>query len=54
VIAGDIRKFRSCTGWTAEIELTRTLRDMLDWWRQRLGRPMSTGLPETQRSEVRA
>jgi GDP-4-dehydro-6-deoxy-D-mannose reductase len=36
VIAGDVTKFRSCSGWTTEIELARTLRDMLDWWRDRL------------------
>jgi GDP-4-dehydro-6-deoxy-D-mannose reductase len=36
VIAGDITKFRRCSGWTMEIELARTLRDMLDWWRDRL------------------
>jgi GDP-4-dehydro-6-deoxy-D-mannose reductase len=36
VIAGDISKFRHCSGWTPEIDLARTLRDMLDWWRNRL------------------
>jgi GDP-4-dehydro-6-deoxy-D-mannose reductase len=36
VIAGDISKFRLCSGWTTEIELGRTLEDMLDWWRNRL------------------
>ena len=36
VIAGDITKFRLCSGWTMEIELAKTLRDMLDWWRDRL------------------
>jgi GDP-4-dehydro-6-deoxy-D-mannose reductase len=36
VIAGDITKFRRCSGWTMEIELAKTLRDMLDWWRGRL------------------
>ena len=36
VIAGDIGKFRRCSGWTPEIELARTLQDMLDWWRNRL------------------
>jgi GDP-4-dehydro-6-deoxy-D-mannose reductase len=36
VIAGDITKFRRCSGWTMEIELARTLRDMLDWWRGQL------------------
>jgi GDP-4-dehydro-6-deoxy-D-mannose reductase len=41
VIAGDTSKFRSCTAWKPEIDLTRTLGDMLDWWRSRL----LTGLP---------
>jgi len=36
VIAGDIGKFRRCSGWRPEIALARTLRDMLDWWRDRL------------------
>ena len=37
VIAGDTSKFRSCTRWTTEVGLSETLRDMLDWWRRRLG-----------------
>lgn len=36
VIAGDVTKFRRCTGWGAKIDLTQTVRDMLDWWRNRL------------------
>jgi nucleoside-diphosphate-sugar epimerase len=36
VIAGDTTKFRSCSGWTPEIDLVGTLQDMLDWWRNRL------------------
>jgi GDP-4-dehydro-6-deoxy-D-mannose reductase len=36
VIAGDIAKFQSCCGWTPEIDLARTVGDMLDWWRNRL------------------
>ena len=36
VIAGDISKFQACSGWTPEIDLVRTLQDMLDWWRNRL------------------
>jgi GDP-4-dehydro-6-deoxy-D-mannose reductase len=35
-IAGDISKFRRCSGWRTEIELVGTLRNMLDWWRHRL------------------
>jgi GDP-4-dehydro-6-deoxy-D-mannose reductase len=37
VIAGDTTKFRSCSGWTTEIDLTQTIRDMVMWWRNRLG-----------------
>ena len=36
VIAGDISKFRERTGWATEIELVRTIQEMLDWWRSRL------------------
>lgn len=43
VIAGDTSKFRSCTGWKPEIELTRTLGDMLDWWRDRLSEGATSG-----------
>jgi len=36
VIAGDITKFQACSGWKPEIDLQRTLRDILDWWRTQL------------------
>jgi GDP-4-dehydro-6-deoxy-D-mannose reductase len=36
VIAGNTNRFRKCSGWAPEIELTRTLRDMISWWRSRL------------------
>ena len=36
VIAGDVTKFRRCSGWEAEISLTQTIRDMVEWWRNRL------------------
>lgn len=36
VIAGDIGKFRRRSGWVAGIDLSTTLEDMLDWWRDRL------------------
>ena len=42
VIAGDTSKFQCCTGWKPEIELIRTLGDMMDWWRARLSKA-STG-----------
>jgi len=35
-IAGDISKFRSCSGWKPEIDLATTVQDMLDWWRNRI------------------
>lgn len=55
VIAGDISKFRGCTGWTTEVDLAQTLRDMLDWWRHRLGGSTSPGaLLEARPSEVSA
>jgi GDP-4-dehydro-6-deoxy-D-mannose reductase len=37
IIAGDITKFRQRCAWTMEMGLAKTLRDMLDWWRYRLG-----------------
>jgi GDP-4-dehydro-6-deoxy-D-mannose reductase len=36
VIAGDTTKFRTCSGWAPEIDLEHTLRDMMNWWRNRL------------------
>jgi GDP-4-dehydro-6-deoxy-D-mannose reductase len=42
VIAGDTTKFRACTGWRPKIGLTKTLGDMLEWWRRRLGRPTAS------------
>jgi len=39
VIAGDTSKFRACCDWTPRIPLSETLRDMLTWWRDRLGDP---------------
>ena len=36
VIAGDITKFQTCSGWAPEIPLTTTVRDMLEWWRANL------------------
>ena len=36
VIAGDSNKFRRCTGWRQTIELTDTLRETLEWWRNHI------------------
>jgi GDP-4-dehydro-6-deoxy-D-mannose reductase len=45
VIAGDITKFRHCSGWAMEIGLVKTLRDMLDWWRDRVAAGSSSPRP---------
>jgi GDP-4-dehydro-6-deoxy-D-mannose reductase len=37
VIAGDVSKFQRLSGWEPRISLGTTIRDMLDWWRRRLG-----------------
>ena len=37
-IVGDSTKFRELTGWKPEISLEKTLKDILDYWRQRVGR----------------
>ena len=44
VIAGDITRFQHSTGWSPQIDLARTLQDMLDWWRHRLA-PGSAAVP---------
>lgn len=36
VIAGDTTKFRLCSGWKPEIELSTTISDMVEWWRNHL------------------
>ncbi len=42
VIAGDTTKFRSRCDWKPKIPLSVTLKDMLDWWRSRLGSQAQT------------
>ena len=42
VIAGDSSKFRGLCAWIPEIELTRTLRDMMEWWRTQLAASVPT------------
>jgi nucleoside-diphosphate-sugar epimerase len=42
VIAGDTTKFRSRCDWKPKIPLSVTLKDMLDWWRKRLGNEAQT------------
>jgi len=42
VIAGDTSKFRECSGWVPEIDLARTLDEMLAWWRGRLAQQQAS------------
>jgi GDP-4-dehydro-6-deoxy-D-mannose reductase len=35
-LVGDASRFSEATGWRPEINLDRTLGDLLDWWRQHL------------------
>jgi GDP-4-dehydro-6-deoxy-D-mannose reductase len=53
VIAGDISKFRNSSGWTPEIDLVRTLGDMLEWWRARLAAISIPELADSNRFETR-
>jgi len=56
VIAGDVRKFQRCSGWSPEIGLVKTLQDMLAWWRKQLATTPASGLPiaASEAAEVRA
>jgi GDP-4-dehydro-6-deoxy-D-mannose reductase len=36
-MVGDPSRIEAATGWRAEIPLEQTLRDLLDWWREREG-----------------
>jgi GDP-4-dehydro-6-deoxy-D-mannose reductase len=38
VLIGDSSRFRADTGWEPRIPLEQTLRDLLDYWRERTGR----------------
>ena len=38
VLLGDASKFREATGWEPQIPFDQTLRDTLDYWRQKLAR----------------
>jgi GDP-4-dehydro-6-deoxy-D-mannose reductase len=37
LIVGDNRKIRRECGWRPEIPLSKTLEDVLEWWRGRYG-----------------
>lgn len=56
VIAGDIAKFRECSGWKPEIPLETTVEHMLNWWRDRLGRASASApiLPNATLAETRS
>jgi GDP-4-dehydro-6-deoxy-D-mannose reductase len=36
ILIGDNSKFRKQTGWQPEIPFEKTLRDLLDYWREML------------------
>jgi GDP-4-dehydro-6-deoxy-D-mannose reductase len=36
VLIGDSTRFREITGWTPQIPFEQTLRDLLDYWRERV------------------
>lgn len=38
ILLGDYSKFHADTGWEPQIPLSQTIADLLDYWRQRLGR----------------
>lgn len=51
VIAGDTAKFQRCSGWKPEYTLSQTIRDMVEWWRNRLrstGEKASTQTPQQE------
>lgn len=35
-LLGDASKFRKQTGWKPEIPLEKTLKDLLDYWREQI------------------
>jgi GDP-4-dehydro-6-deoxy-D-mannose reductase len=37
VLIGDCTKFKTATGWETEIPYDKTLADMLDYWREKIG-----------------
>jgi len=36
ILVGDSSKFRKQTGWKPEITFEKTLKDTLDYWRERV------------------
>ena len=55
VIAGNITKFQQRTGWAPQVDLSDTIQDMLDWWRDRLSASSESeySLVAPQASELR-
>ena len=43
ILLGDYSKLEGDTGWQPKIPLETTLRDTLDYWRGRIGRPQTVG-----------
>ncbi len=41
VLIGDSTKFRQTTGWRPEIAFRQTLHDLLNFWRERVGHPVT-------------
>lgn len=48
-LVADPTRFRELTGWRAEIPLEQTLRETLQWWRERVGE--EAGLPPSRAAE---
>ena len=46
VIAGDASKFQRCSGWKPEINLSQTISDMVEWWRNHLAPAAASGESE--------
>jgi GDP-4-dehydro-6-deoxy-D-mannose reductase len=43
VIAGDVTKFQTRTGWAPTVPLSQTIQDMIEWWRRALKGEFSVG-----------
>ncbi|MFL6294100.1 MAG: GDP-mannose 4,6-dehydratase [Thermoanaerobaculia bacterium] len=43
ILIGDSSKFRAATGWEPRIPFEQTVRDLLDYWRQRLAQRQRVG-----------
>jgi GDP-4-dehydro-6-deoxy-D-mannose reductase len=43
VIAGDVTKFQTRTGWAPTVPLSQTIQDMIEWWRRALQGEFNVG-----------